>query len=332
MKFKKEELDLLKKYTLEFIEKNQLTLQRSYTSNNIFLIKTKNTDKNIIDYQLEDFLTSNIDFRNETARLLLSYIDQKDVQLGFIFLKNSLKIPKDSYEKKEYISLLIDSYTHNLKYKKNLKQILSLPHILNKCPDIILEYFQRPLLLEDEKKIFIEYYKEHFEKKRLFENNLEYRRIVSLMNKTLKKPLDFIFFEEKEKLTYQIKEGKGIYIQINTEDVMRKYSFIDEEKIIITINTLNQLKDVEDLMVKELIYKVDNNKSFTFLLLSNYGEDFFQKFIDLYFETMLSSNTRNIKTIAEIKEIMKETFIHVQKDLLEETVEKKNETMKFKKI
>lgn len=331
MKFKEEEIILLKKYTLEFINQNQLTLKKSYMSNDFFLRK-KEKNVNVTDYELEYFINNNISFQNKEEKLLLSYIDQKNFQLGTVLLKKSLKIPNDFYEKTLYIHELIDIYTHNLKYKKNLKQILFLKPILNKYPDIILEYLKKQIFLEDEKKIFLEYYRENFIKNKLFENNLEYKRIVHLMNKTLKKPLDFSFFEENEELNYELKEGKGIYIQIKTEDVMKKYYFIEEKYIINTINSLEELKNIEEFMVDEIILQNKENKNFIFLFLSNYGKNFFQQFIDLYFKSMLLSEDKTMMSYEELRNNMKEIFITVQKKLLEESIEKKNNIIKIKKI
>lgn len=338
-------INLLITYVLEFLEKNQYILEKNYYDNSYYLQKRKETKeiKETKEYQVKYFLEESINLKDNKCLSLLSHIEQKNNLLAYELLQKSLKIPKAEYEKKDYIDNLIDKYTKHLKYRKNLVQIFSIPKILNNYPDIVLEYFQKNILMEEEKKVIVEYYKTKIQKT-TFQNNLEFKRIVSLMNKCLKKPFDFVFFEEKNKLEYKMIQGNAIYLEIEVKNIMQKFPKISKANILLVINSLKNLADVEEYQVKNLMSDQKgknieinplNVDSFQFFFMSSLSQEYFQKILDLYFDDMLSLQPDGkymLKSIPEIKQLLKESFIKVQKDFLEKNLVQKESDNKLKKI
>lgn len=341
MKEENIDINLLTQYTLEFLEKNKYDLEHYYE--NRYFFKKINGKKEIKDYQVKYFLENGIELKDSKCLSLLSYIEQKNNPIAYELLKQSLNIPKNEYEKKDYIENLISTYTKNLKYRKNLIQIFSIPKVLNYYPDIILEYLQKNILMEEEKKVIIEYYKTKIQKKP-FQNNLEFQRLVSLMNKCLKKPLNFIFFEEKEKLDYKISQGNAIFIQINVKDIMQKFTNISKKDVILVINSLEYLAEVKEYQINNFMSKKSgekveinplNTESFQFLFMSSLNQECFQKMLDLYFDDMLSLQPDGkyiLKSVPEIKILFQKCFIEIQRDLLEKNLTQKEDKKNLKKI
>ena len=331
-----EDLNLLQKYTLEFLNKNNLILHNSFYSNRYRydFIKNKNKESKVKDYEIKYFL-EDIVLGEELSLNFISYVDSKNGKLAYDLIKKFLKIPKSSYEKSNYMRLLIDKYTHNLKYKNNLKNLFAIKKVLNQCPDIIYEYFQKGILLEEEKKMILEYYKNEFQKKNLFKENLEFQRIVFSMNKCLKKPLDFIFFEEKKELKYEIKEAKAILLQIDVKDIMQRYTDLSNEKVVYALRLLDTIQDRPEFQIEKIMKDGKNNQIFTYLIMTQKNKDFFQKFIDFYIEDMLSSLKIAKKEYLEtnsFNELITNCFLKTQMEQLENNLEKKEIFEKVKKI
>lgn len=341
-----ENVELFKKLIKEYLENNQLKIHKEIWNNYYSIDKNKG---DLSDYTIgrfaEEFVLpkdKNISYR------LLKYIEKKDNNLYKEIIKDKVINPKDAYSRKEYYQTIFSLYTDNKKNNVLLWNIVQKKSFLNNNIDIVKELFEENLLSNIQKKEIVEYYFNYLSKNGKF-SSLENKRIVTLLNDKLIKPLEINVIEKTEELTIISSEMKAVYLNIKTEDLI---SHEMDLNIQLAGNLLRAFRDysktIDEFEIKKILteFEIINTneiKNSEFMIMTNLSENvvkkIFTEFVKTYVQLLhekdifQKSKTYQIYPNKEdIIETLRFSVIKARKENLEESLSLKNIKSKTSKI
>lgn len=329
--------DLLKSY----LEKNNFYLYKEiWASNYTFKLNDPRKEKaNTNDYQLDSFIK---DFELGTEEKTNNYrfwkfIYQKDIDLAHEMVISYIKYPTKDYLKEEYIEKVLNLYTKNKKENKLLWSIINTKSFLNNNIKVVEDLFNEEVLSHIQKKEIVEYYMQFIQKSAKF-NTLENKRIVSVLNEKLSKPLEISLIEEKE-LIIKTKTENCIYFEVKVQELMQyslKLSSEFSENLLYQFHKL--LPQVIESETSDVIPRKFESQQkldgYGYAVLTKLNEDviknIFKIFVDSYVETI--SNQNKTPSKEDSLDCLKFAVIKARKENLENQFVPKGVKGTLKKI
>ena len=329
-----ENFELFKTLIKEYLENNQLKLHKEVW-NNYYSINKNKGDLN--DYTIGRFAEEfNLPQEKSNNYNLLKYIEKKNNKLYKEIVKEKIINPKDSYTRKEYYGKIFQLYTDNKKSNDLLWNIVQKRAFLNNNIDIVQNLFEENLLSHIQKKEIVEYYFNYLSKNGKF-SNLENKRILTILNEKLIKPLEFELIEKNKPLKINSLEMKSVYFSISTEDLMSNEIDLNIQLASHLLRAFSDYsKSIEEFEVKKMLS--DFNKTNTneiinseFILMTNLSEnvvkkvfsEFVTNYVRLIKEKDILQKSKTYQVYPEkedVIETLRFSIIKARKENLEETL------------
>jgi hypothetical protein len=333
---KEENKNKFKKFLKNYLEKNDLYLYQDIVTNTYCfkLNEPKKEKKQNNDYQLESFIKKfelPLD-KNSNNYKFWQYIEQKDKDFSHELITTYIKYPSKDYIREEYINKIFELYTNNKKNNTILWSIIKTKTFLNNNIKIIEKLFNEEVLSDSQKQEIIEYYINFIQKSAKF-NTLENKRLISVLNKKLIKPLEISLIEEKD-LKIETKKENCVYFEIKIQDLMSyslKLSKNFSENLLYQFHNL--LPKVLESETKNIIFR-KNLESYEYAILTNLNEELikhiFKSFVDHYIKLII--NEDKFPSTEDILDCLRFSTIKARKEKLENQFELKNIKNKLNKI
>jgi len=332
-----ENFELFKKLIKEYLENNQLKLHKEVWDNGYSINKNKG---DLSDYTINRFAEEfNLPQEKSNNYNLLKYIEKKNNKVYKEIVKEKIINPKDSYTRKEYYGKIFQLYTDNKKNNDLLWNIVQKRAFLNNNIDIVQNLFEENLLSHIQKKEIVEYYFNYLSKNGKF-SNLENKRILTILNEKLIKPLEFELIEKNKPLKINSLEMKSVYFSISTEDLMSNEIDLNIQLASHLLRTFaDYSKSIEEFEVKKMLS--DFNKTNTneiinseFILMTNLSEnvvkkvfsEFVTNYVKLIKEKDILQKSKTYQVYPEkedVIETLRFSIIKARKENLEETLSMK---------
>jgi len=329
-----ESFELFKTLIKEYLENNQLKLHKEIW-NNYYSINKNKGDLN--DYTIGRFAEEfNLPQEKSNNYNLLKYIEKKNNKLYKEIVKEKIINPKDSYTRKEYYGKIFQLYTDNKKSNDLLWNIVQKRAFLNNNIDIVQNLFEENLLSHIQKKEIVEYYFNYLSKNGKF-SNLENKRILTILNEKLIKPLEFELIEKNKPLKINSLEMQSVYFSISTEDLMSNEIDLNIQLASHLLRAFSDYsKSIEEFEVKKMLS--DFNKTNTneiinseFILMTNLSEnvvkkvfsEFVTNYVRLIKEKDILQKSKTYQVYPEkedVIETLRFSIIKARKENLEETL------------
>lgn len=334
----------LKNLLQEFLNNNNLHIYKEIHQTNYHIVKNKsdkdkqNTNDYVIDRFLKEF-TLPTDKASKNYKFW-QFVYKKNIKLGREMVPEYINIPSKDYLKDEYVTKVFQLYTNNKNENHILWSIVQQRKFLNNNIKVIEELFNEHALGNFQKEYIVKYYVELLDKNDKF-NNLENKRVITLLNESLTKPLNINLLQSEEnndKLKVQIKTSSCVYFEIQVQDLMSynlKFSRAFAEHLLQNFATLlpkvpeAETNDVLDRKLKS------NNEivGYGYAVLTGLNENIMNKtfthFVDTYAKS-LESDTFLSKE--EMLDCLKFSVIKARKENLENKLVDKNIKTKVNKI
>lgn len=341
-----ESFELFKKLIKEYLENNKLKLDKEIWNNYYSINKSKG---DLSDYTINRFAEEFVLPKDKNDNYhLLKYIERKNSNLYKEIVKEKVTNPKDSYSRKEYYQKVFSLYTDDKKNNVLLWNIVQKKSFLNNNIDIVKELFEENLLSHIQKKEIVEYYFNYLSKNGKF-SSLENKRIVTLLNDKLIKPLEINVIEKTEELTIISSEMKAVYLNIKTEDLISREMDLN---IQLAGNLLRAFRDysktIDEFEIKKILTEfetINTNeiKNSEFMIMTNLSEnvvkkiftEFVKNYVQLLNEKDIFQKSKTYQVYPDkedIVEILRFSVIKARKESLEESLSLKNIKSKTSKI
>lgn len=331
----------LKEIFKNYLEKNDMYLQYEIW-NSSYSFKKNNPlkeKKETSEHQIESFIKEYSLGTDENSNnyKFWKYVCQKDVQLAHEIVIEYVKYPVKDYMREEYIEKIFKLYTKNKKENKLLWSIISSKTFLNNNIKEIDKLFNEEVLSNIQKKEIVEYYINLSNKSAKF-NTLENKRILTLLNEKLLKPIDIELIKGKD-LNIQTRTEKCIYFEVNIKDLI-EYSLtlstdFSENLLRQFHYLLPKVNEAETIdVIPRKIEEQQQLQGYGYAVLTQLSEDLIKKiftnFVDSYIETIKQEN--KIPSKEESLDCLRFAVIKARKEKLENQFTPKNLKEKLNKI
>lgn len=317
-----------KKLLLEYLETNNLFLNKEIW-NTVYHISKEKGDR--ADYRINDFI-ENFELgtkKQSSMYKLWKYLYQKDITLSYDIVVSFLSYPAQDDDRKSYIETIFSLYTNNKKENKLLWSIIHQNKFLNKNINVIKNLFEEKFLNHEQKKYIVEYYLQYLKKENKF-NNLENKRIVSILNNCLIKPFKIDLVGKKE-LIINSKNVECVYFNIFKKDLMQYSLSLSDDFSNHLMQFFNKcLPEIPESETSEIISRkigfdkaIDGYDYAIFTKLkSDLINNIFKSYVDLYIKE-IEKNPEKPK-YSDIVEILKFSVLKSRKEYLNDKLLPKN--------
>lgn len=340
-----ENTEKIKQLLKQFLNNNNLHLYKEIWADNYsFKINKVEKDKTKTnDYVIERFIE---DFKLATDKSSKNYnfwqfVYKKDINLGREMVPQYIDIPKKDYVREEYIKNVIELYTNNKKDNHILWSIVQKIKFLNNNIKVVDQLFKENVLGNSQKEHVVKYYVDLLNKNVKF-NTLEHKRMITVLNESLSKPLTIDLLETNNEnsptLQLQTKTSACVYFEVKVQELMAynlKLSNHFAEHLLDNFNIL--LPQVVEAETQDVIARTEkrNNETlnYHYAVLTSLNENIISKvfanFVDSYLENI---DNDQFLSKEDMLDCLKFSVVKARKENLENKLVSKNITTKVNKI
>lgn len=323
---KEENKTKLKELLKEYLKRNDLFLKKEIFDSK-YRLKQNDPRKEkqaINDYQLNYFMNDfELGLYNRDSNYLFwKYVYQQNTELAEDMIKSYIKFPKKEYECEEYIDSVLKLYTKDKKENKILWLIINTKQFLNKNIKKVEKLFEDDVLSHKQKQELVSYYINYLDISDKF-NTLENKRIISILNEKLIKPIEINLIKEKE-LKIKATTKNCVYFEVKIEELMQYSLQLTHnycEYLLENFSTL--LPKVVEAETTDIIPRIIKNKEkievYHYSILTSLSNDLieniFKEFVDSYIKAVNEQNSN--PSLKDCLDCLKFAVIKSRKEKME---------------